>query len=369
MDSVQALKVVSKFFPLWSKLNPDQVTVSSVTGGLMNTVYLVEGPKCKKDAVVPQRMIIRQFGGGLLHDPSIDDRRNSPVEENIICFQTSNLGIGPQMYGISKDGRIEEFVQSHTLRPSEVLDPQIRKDLAHTFATFHSMKIPLSEDKLPNYINHVRYLFDNLFKDRQQRQAIVPEDKVDDEDWNLVLDFDYSSELEWLLKVLDKIKSRTVLLLNDDNYLNLLVREDAQQGKSNIAIIDYEWAMNGPRCIDLGSLFVNQMIDWSKGIAYTGYEILSEVERCHYIREYISKLRQLNTYSNLDPEGLDSLGHVVQEADLGILLYLVMFSSLVLYFASNDTKFSLGPPLFLTNYLKYRENFLSKYPAWSKLRN
>lgn len=365
MDSSHALKVVSKFFPIWAQYTPDQVNVTPVPGGLMNTVYLVQGPKYEKDPTVPQQVVIRQYGGGPLYEPAIDERRNSPIEENIICFQASNLGIGPQMYGITKDGRIEEFVQSHTLRPSEVLDPQIQKELAHTMATFHTMKIPLSVDKFQTYMNYFRYLFNDLFNDKEQKRAVAPKDH--NEAWTRVIEFDFAAELDWLLKVLDFVKSRTVFLFNDDNYSNLLVREDEHKGKSKIAIIDYEWSMNGPRCIDFGTLFANRMFDWSSGIEETGYEILSQEGQCNYINQYIVKLKQLNAFP-LDLEGLDSVSHILQEAELGILLHLVMFSGLLLQFASHDNEFVHGPPLFLSKYLKYKQLFLPKYPSWVQLR-
>lgn len=365
MNSSEAIKIVSRFFPSWSQLKSDEVNLQKITGGLMNTVYLIEVPlsRCLSPNV-PNQIIIRLFGGGCLYDPAIDERRNSPTEENIICYQTSNLGIGPKMYGIFKDYRIEEYVKSQTLKPKDCLDPQIRKQLAQTYAKFHSLEIPLAEDKFTNYIAYAKHLYNDQFKTREQRKSIIPIDQVENEIWKKIVDFDYLGELDWLLNVLNKVNSRKVLLLNDDNYLNLLVRDEDVQGKSKIAIIDYEWALNGPRCIDLGSLFVNQMIDWSKGFNETGYEMLNEDERYHFISEYLSTLNELNCYSDFDPNELDSSTHVLEESNLGILLYLILFSSLLLQFTSNDIKFSLGPKVFLSTYIKQKKMCLLKYPNW-----
>lgn len=362
MDVDEALQIVCKFFTPWSSVRGENVRLTKLTGGMMNTVQLLQ---CKErlDDSCPREIIIRTSGGGLLHDSSIDERRNSPVEENLVFFQASNLGIGPRLYGVYDGGRLEEFISGHLLRPDECNDKCILSQIANVYAIYHSMNIPLSNDKfMLCYYNHVVDLFSNWMSYRHTDWSVKGKRKEDEETWHLINNFDYLRELSCLTSLLTVIESKEVLLHADANYTNFIVRddEDINDDRSRIIIIDYEWSMKGPRSLDLGAFFCNRLFDWPRGGVSTGFEILPREERKHFLSEYYAKSQQLNF------DAKDTLDKVLEEADLGILFYLILFSGLVLKFATFDSKFSSTPPLFFTNYLKYKGQFVLKYPKWLK---
>ena len=44
---------------------------------------------------------------------------NSPLVQSLIFYGQSKQGWGPKLYGLLEDGRVEEFVDCHTLTAEE----------------------------------------------------------------------------------------------------------------------------------------------------------------------------------------------------------------------------------------------------------
>ena len=65
--------------------------------------------------------------------------------QSLVSHELYKHGWGTKMYGAFKNGRIEEFVNCHSLSHEEVLTPEISKDVAKIFARFHSLKSPITK--------------------------------------------------------------------------------------------------------------------------------------------------------------------------------------------------------------------------------
>lgn len=51
----------------------------------------------------------------------------------------SRRGLGPKMYGISKRGTVEEYIDPHTLSSEESTIPEISRDIAISIANVHTI--------------------------------------------------------------------------------------------------------------------------------------------------------------------------------------------------------------------------------------
>lgn len=155
----------------------------------------------------------------------------------------------------------------------------------------------------------------------------------------------------------------------DPNYLNVLVREeDAPPGKLKVVLVDYEFAIIQPRGVELGGHFANRLLKWDDPVdKASGFEILNAEERTLFINQYTDEIHRLKTHQNLDPLGLDSKEHIMEEADIGTLFYLVQFSFFVvgkLRHLTADKSFPTGAEVMLKQYEKIKLSMVQKYPHW-----
>lgn len=367
--------IISKFFPReWSTVEEDQVTISKISGGYVNSVYLVERKASAGAKSEPNQLIIRQSGGGRITFRPEDEElfKNTIIEESIIFYEASKLLIAPKLYGVYERGRVEEYVSSHTLKCNDVTDESIRCEIARKFASFHSMKIPIRRDK---YHDIRRIIIRDMTACAclDQRVKCIPQYLLNENiNFDSILAYDYLSEYRWLNGVLENVKSRVSLLLSDNNYLNVLIRDDGGDHTKDgrVVLIDFEAAYYGPRLLDFGGHFVLRTIDWSLPYSDKGthVDILGDDDRDHWLNEYRTQLLNLKAFDDLDVDGIDSLSHMREEADLGILMQSLVWSFFL--FSRLDTfavdiGFATTALLLLQIYNRYKQLFLRKYPHWS----
>lgn len=364
----QAKGIIEQFFPKeWSKLDEGQVNIVHIRGGYINTVHLIQ--RKTESIEEPSELIIRQSGGGLVfRDEDETLFKNNFIEEVIIFYEASKLSIGPKLYGAYVNGRVEEYVKSHTLRSSDVVNPAIRSAIARKFAAFHTLKVPIRRTKQDD-LNRIALRDMKKFHPRQERLKCIPNEFKNVTDYTFLLEFDFLKEYLWITCVAERVTSRVGLLLGDNNYLNVLVREgNLAQGQSRVVLIDYEAAFYGPRCLDFGGHFVSRIIDWSlPGENATNVDILSDDERDHWITEYREELLALKGYPDLDANGIDSIDHIREEADMGILMQCLLWSFFIfnrLETFKVDNAFARAPQLLLDTYLRHKPAFVARYPHW-----
>lgn len=363
-----AVSIITQFFPKeWSNLLENQIKITHIRGGYINTVHLIE--RTTESVTEPSQVIIRQSGGGLVFKD--DDEKlfkNNFVEEVIIFYEASKLSIGPKLYGAFINGRVEEYVNSHTLKFTDVSNSSIRGEIARKFAAFHTLKVPIRRTKQDD-LKRIAFRDMKKFDSLEERLKCIPEQFKDCVDFTSVLQFDYLKEYEWIDRVAERVKSRIGLLLGDNNYLNVLVREgDLPEGQSRVVLIDYEASFYGPRCLDLGGHFVSRTIDWSlPGNKFTNVDILTDDERDDWIANYRDELFLLKGFDDLDPDETDSIDHIREEADMGILMQSLLWSFFLfnrLELFKVDPAFAKAPQYLLETYLRHKPSFVTKYPHW-----
>lgn len=280
---------------------------------------------------VPDEVLIRQCGGKVSGFPF----HLSEIETSLVYLELGQLGIGPIVYGIFEGGRLEEFIPSHTLTAEELKNPELRSQVAKKLARIHSLAIediPISKQKF----DLLQYVQSNLALAKTAfliGNAELQEAGVDGE---YIANYDYKGFMEWYKEIEPKISARYVFGIGDMNRLNTLVRDKPDTFGEVVTLIDYEAGGLMPRGLDLGQIFVFWVVEITSGTGLSGLEYPSEDIRREYVQSYIDEVAKLNCVE-LDKDGLDSVDHILMEADL----YSMLFSMFVVTFLLQPCEYAI----------------------------
>ena len=320
----------------------------------------------EKDQEGPKSLLIKKYGGNILECQVV--KVNSPLVQSLIFYEQSKRGWGPKLYGLMDDGRIEEFVQCHTLKQEEAFTPEMMKDIAKAYARFHSLQLPVSQEA-HNLMVKILLALDNL---RTELSRALEGDCIADPDarsaFNKLLDFPFEKETKWINSVREKVQERIVFCSLDPNYLNRLVRDrpiDADGTRT--IIIDFDFSNYSERGYDLGGHFVSRALNWAgKESKCSKLPYPNESERTAFLVSYLKECEKL--FDDFDKTSLDSLENVTLEADLGALVFIaaILVFSLTLFtiLPQQPKIFTLIDSL-LNLFWKLKEDFRQKYPNLS----
>lgn len=377
MDSEAAVEIIGKFFPQeWANSSRHNVSFTKITCGYINSVWVVENSTAGH--VEPKKLLLRKYGGntldGYMKQRSKDESyfTNSETDEVLIIFLNSKLSWGPQLYGVFEGGRVEEFVESHTLTHAEASQPQMIKDIAIAYARHSTLgnQLPLPRDKMIQRRAYLRKISLTWKQDIQEQkldiQRVFEEAGVDLEP--CLSKIDYVKEVEWIIAIMNKTSFKLGLVNMDTNYLNVLVREEVKAGEHPIVLIDYEMAYYGPRAYDIAGHWTSRMITWNdKKNKVNGHKFPPEKERQAFVKEYLKEIERLNP-NNFNNNGLDTEEAVMKEADIGVLQSCLSASLGLMTKAPRLTaepSFVTVVPMFQDLFLRHKEKCLKKYPEWS----
>lgn len=114
----------------WKNVKKSQVKVSKILGGQSNHMFHVTS----SNSATPYLLRIHKEGQNQFFTDIV----------NFAIF--SERGLGPKLYGFFDGGRMEEFLPSKTLSPTDVLHSKISRKIGAAFAKYHSIEIPVSKN-------------------------------------------------------------------------------------------------------------------------------------------------------------------------------------------------------------------------------
>ena len=296
---------------------------------------------------------------------------NSPMVQSLIFYEQARRGWGPSLYGLLEDGRIEEFVDCHTLKQEEAFEPELSSDVAKAYARFHSLRLPIKQENF----DMMKQSTASLDKAKGDVRAALDSGRIKDEEaremYKRLLDFPVLEEREWLYSLRRKVKQRTVFCTMDPNYLNRLVRtqKPSDPDHTRTLIIDFDFSAFSDRGYDLGGHFVNRLFKWGgKADKLSHLPYPSEAERAHFLSSYLKECQTL--FDDFDKTSLDSLENVTLEAELNALIYIITifsfgFATFVILEQQPKIFTFIGPMIEL--YEKLKADFSSKYPKLAQL--
>ena len=312
----------------------------------------------------PSSLLVKKYGGNVFTEQA-QDLLNSSLHQALIFYEQSVRGWGPKLYGLFDNGRVEEYVDCHTLTAEEAFTPEFSRDIAKAYARFHSLKLPFKKGN-PNILVHTEPMINSC---RKETEIFLASGKLEDaeliESFNRLFEFPISDEVRWLNGLLKKIKQRTVMCTMDPNYLNRLVRNQtpSDPNATRVVIIDFDLSKYSDRGCDLAGHFVNRIFCWSgKDTKVSGAEYPNEEERVAFLSAYLEEAEGL--FDDFDAKSLDSLENLILETDVYAMVVCMTLMPLAFMIPSvfeKEPKMAtfIGPLLAL--YKQLKQEFCLKY--------
>lgn len=226
----------------------------------------------------PVKKFLIRLHSGKLHERGSEVITLDLCTQTLIYFENARLGNGPRIYGTFEDGRVEEFIPSHTLNETDLADARIRSEIAKKLARFHYLyfEVPIPKVKLDLFKLAVGMF--QRYDTVDGRQFLAKQGEVcgfpDILSW--AYSFDWKLECQFLCETEAKVNSREVLCTNDMNRLNCLVRDGEWKcpllinarliGHTDcfgerVTLIDYENASWNNRGKDWGNHFLFWLVE------------------------------------------------------------------------------------------------------------
>ncbi|KAF3822339.1 hypothetical protein GH733_007713, partial [Mirounga leonina] len=233
----------------------------------------------------------------LLQASLVLDGAEAMVLESVMFAILAERALGPKLYGIFPQGRLEQFIPSRRLDTEELSLPDISAEIAEKMATFHGMKMPFNKEP--------KWLFGTMEKYLNQvlRIKFAGEPRV--KQLHRLLRYNLPLELEYLRSLLESTPSPVVFCHNDCQEGNILMLEGRENSeKQRLMLIDFEYSSYNYRGFDIGNHFCEWMYDYN----YAKYPFFranilkypTKKQQLHFISNYLAAFH--NEFENLSNE-------------------------------------------------------------------
>ncbi|XP_078076796.1 choline kinase alpha isoform X2 [Mustelus asterias] len=273
----------------WKTLSEDEFQISIIRGGLSNLLFqcsLPDTKSCVKDE--PRCVLLRLYG-------AILQGADAMVLESVMFAILAERSLGPKLYGIFPQGRLEQFIASRKLETRELAIPSISAEIAKKMATFHRMTMPFNKEPT--------WLFCTMEKYLQQVMRISFTRESHVRVFHKLLSYNLPQEMEKLRSLLQATPSPIVFCHNDCQEGNLLLLEHTENSSDQkLMLIDFEYSSYNFRGFDFGNHFCEWMYDYNCD-EYPFFKVdiknyPSKAQQLHFIRVYSAEFQ--NEFDDLD---------------------------------------------------------------------
>lgn len=219
------------------------------------------------------------------------------VLESVMFAILAERSLGPKLYGIFPQGRLEQFIPSRRLDTEELSLPDISAEIAEKMATFHGMKMPFNKEP--------KWLFGTMEKYLNQVLKIKFTEESRVKQLQEFLSYNLPLELGKLRLLLESTLSPVVFCHNDCQEGNVLLLEGQENSaKQKLMLIDFEYSSYNYRGFDIGNHFCEWMYDYT----YENYPFFTadsqkyptREQQLHFISSYLATFQ--NDFGNLSRE-------------------------------------------------------------------
>ncbi|XP_031968990.1 choline kinase alpha isoform X2 [Corvus moneduloides] len=282
-----------EFLPgAWRGLREEQLRISPIRGGLSNMLFQCSLPDTIETVADEPRKVLLRLYGAILQMGA-----EAMVLESVMFAILAERALGPKLYGIFPQGRLEEFIPSRKLSTEELSLPDISAEIAEKMARFHGMKMPFNKEPkwlfgtMEKYLNQVLRI--NFTRESQTRKL------------NKLLGYNLPQEMKNLRAMLEATSSPVVFCHNDCQEGNILLLEGRESSENQkLMLIDFEYSSYNYRGFDIGNHFCEWMYDYS----YEKYPFFkasvpkypSKKQQLHFLSSYLSAFQ--DGFENLSNE-------------------------------------------------------------------
>ncbi|PWA24883.1 hypothetical protein CCH79_00010149, partial [Gambusia affinis] len=219
------------------------------------------------------------------------------VLESVMFAILAERELGPKLYGIFPQGRLEQYVPSRKLDTCELSDPSISTEVAQKMARFHGMRMPFNKEPkwlfgtMEKYLSQVMRL--NFTRESHLRR------------FNSMLAYNLPQEMETLKLLLESTHSPVVFCHNDCQEGNILLLKGRHSSdKQKLMLIDFEYSSYNYRGFDIGNHFCEWMYDYTceefPFFKVDTQNYPSKAQQLHFIEGYLRESDQ--GFDNLSTE-------------------------------------------------------------------
>ncbi|XP_056653493.1 choline/ethanolamine kinase isoform X2 [Monodelphis domestica] len=274
----------------WRLVKADELEVSPVSsGGLSSLLFRCCLPEhIPSVGDEPREVLLRVYGAILQGVDSL-------VLESVMFAILAERCLGPRLYGVFPEGRLEQFIPSRALRSHELQDPEKSAVIAIKMARFHYMEMPFTKEPT--------WLFGTMDQYIRKIKRLPPSDvpKV-----NLLEKYQLEKEIDYLRKFLESTPSPVVFCHNDIQEGNILLLSNPKTSAplDKLMLIDFEYSSYNYRGFDIGNHFCEWIYNYDHN-EWPFFQALTEnypsqEQQLHFIRNYLSEIQRNVTPS---PEG------------------------------------------------------------------
>ncbi|XP_071362924.1 choline kinase alpha isoform X1 [Trachinotus anak] len=262
----------------WKSLAEDDFHVTIIRGGLSNKLFLCSLPDSLDTVGDEPRSVLLRLYGAILQGAE------AMVLESVMFAILAERELGPKLYGIFPQGRLEQYVPSRKLDTCELSDPSISAEVAEKMAKFHLMRMPFNKEPkwlfgtMDKYLNQVMRL--NFTRESHLRR------------FNRMLSYNLPQEMDILKSLLESTHSPVVFCHNDCQEGNILLLKDRQTSdKQKLMLIDFEYSSYNYRGFDIGNHFCEWMYDYNCDefpfFRVSAQNYPSKAQQLHFIESYL----------------------------------------------------------------------------------
>ncbi|XP_069739022.1 choline/ethanolamine kinase-like [Phaenicophaeus curvirostris] len=264
----------------WKLIGPDDFGIALVSGGLSNLLFKCSLPEHVLSVEDEPRQVLLRVYGAILQ--GVD----SLVLESVMFAILAERALGPRLYGVFPQGRLEQYIPSRRLRTEDLWDPDISKEIAVKMSRFHGMVMPFNKE--PKWLFgtmewYLKQISELTFAEEEQRKK-----------FNHLKAYNLPEEMKNLRELLEATPSPVVFCHNDvqeGNILLLAGREDSSSDK--LMLIDFEYSSYNYRGFDIGNHFCEWVYSYSHDrwpfFTATPGNYPSRQQQLHFIRHYLSE--------------------------------------------------------------------------------
>ncbi|XP_062246870.1 choline/ethanolamine kinase [Platichthys flesus] len=267
----------------WKTIPEEDFEISIVSGGLSNLLYLCTLPEHVNSVGEEPRQVLLRIYGAILQ--GVD----SLVLESVMFAILAERTLGPKLYGIFPEGRLEQYLPNTRMNTEQLSDPAVSAELATKVARFHEMIMPFNKEPKWLFGTIDKYMY-QVMKLKFVREAHVKKFKK-------LMKFDLPAELQSLRALLAETPSPVVFCHNDVQEGNILILDDSGQSSSDrLMLIDFEYSSYNYRGFDFGNHFCEWMYDYTYN-QWPFYKASPEnyptrEQQLHFLRSYLSERRK-----------------------------------------------------------------------------
>ncbi|XP_077025423.1 choline/ethanolamine kinase isoform X2 [Tamandua tetradactyla] len=262
----------------WRQVRPEELRVNPVSGGLSNLLFRCSLPEHLPSVGEEPREVLLRLYGAILQ--GVD----SLVLESVMFAILAERSLGPQLYGIFPEGRLEQYIPSRSLKTQELREPGLSAAIATKMAQFHGMEMPFTKEP--------HWLFGTMERYLKQIQDLPPSGLPQ---VNLLEMYSLKEEMGNLRKLLDSTSSPVVFCHNDIQEGNILLLSERGNADS-LMLVDFEYSGYNYRGFDIGNHFCEWVYDYTHE-EWPFYKARpadypTRGQQLHFIRHYLAEVKK-----------------------------------------------------------------------------